>query len=245
MVRWKFWDSYISGLESMFTDFSTMPFHLHTDKRDISNMKAALPWIHRLFRSTAMPLYLVRNAQFLCRKKAVLSAWLSHLPVLLRCSEVYMSLGNCRLYQIMQEYLSGSCSAHLCLWHSSISIFSVLFLILPSAATVPFIYTHPASSTLAAYIFPSGIYSSRISKAWQPFQLPPFWKSPLKFLLILVSPLPDLQMNLYSYTPKMLSWKEPWRTFRISSLWEQQLAQPVSEMGGKHPTPSRASSKLS
>lgn len=89
-----------SGPENMFSDFSVLSFHLYTDKRQISNMKVALPRIRRQLGSAAMPLCLVRRVQPLCRK-------FSHLPVLLSCSEVPVSLGNCQVYQIRHEFLSG------------------------------------------------------------------------------------------------------------------------------------------
>lgn len=44
-----------SGLESSFSDFSVLPFHLHTDKRQTSNTKVALPWIRTQLGFAAMP----------------------------------------------------------------------------------------------------------------------------------------------------------------------------------------------
>lgn len=159
-----------SGLESVFTDFPMMPFHLHTDKRDMSHRKTALPWIHRQLGSAAMSLYLVRRAWSLCRKKRALSAQFTHLPVFLRCSEVHMSFGNCQLYQLMREDLSGFCSAHLCLNTVQFLSFQRLFLVYFSV-----FHQHalsPSSSMIVTYIpIWNDAQSCQISKARQPFLL--------------------------------------------------------------------------
>lgn len=135
-----------SGLESIFTDFPMMPFHLHTDKRDMSHRKTALPWIHRWLGSAVTALYLVRRAWSLCRKKWELSAQFTHLPVFLRCSEVHMSFGICQLCQIMCD----TCQAFAQLTFASNTVqflsfqrpLLFYFFSLPSACPVPFVCLH-------------------------------------------------------------------------------------------------------